>query len=242
MSDRFDAALPGAAAFGRGHSQHDEWVWVELELIRERWRAARHPFFVALARGELTAAELAAFFSDNDHVVVALAAAAHRATELSDGLLGDALARHASCRDDQVASWRALASIAGWGGASAWYYGEDPHESTRICARLIAAACDLDLAAQVLTLQTMACTERELRALVEPALRDHYGLQARRTTAHFDAADPADCDVLQAVLEGLLLQSDPFALLRRAEAVARSYWHLLDDLEAHRHPLHGARA
>lgn len=232
---RFEAAVNRAAASGAGQSRYTEWFWVELALVRERWRPTRHPFLDRLEWGELPADELAVFVSEHDHVLVAVAELARRAVRMTEGLLADALAEHARAGESAITRWRRLAREVGWSGHTAMYYAEDPYEGTTTCARLIdGAGCDV--AGHLVTLHGLACADHELwTALDRRRDRHRPGRADAGSVERRAAAREAGIARLQAAVEGALDRADPFAVIARGGAVARAYWHLLDDIEADRH-------
>jgi hypothetical protein len=232
MTDPFDSVSLGASSSTSWQTQRTEWFWTELALIRARWDAVGHPFFMALQDGRLGRGDIADYAGEHDHVLVAIAAAAREAATLAHGLLGDTLGSHAEECERQIPRWRTFASAAGW-RAAMWHYGEDPYESTTLCERMVRGDRETDLASHLVTLQTLAHTELGLNEVVRPALIARYGFADGPALGCFRSASAFGVERVGAALEGLLPQADPFKLLHRADAVLRSRWHLLDDLAAY---------
>jgi hypothetical protein len=197
--DRFDLAVEEAAASADARSSTATWFWCELAIIRERWRPIRHPIFTAAAATASTDARLAEHLCQHHHVAVALADAARFAALRSDHVLGGMLDEHATDRAARLIARRDD------GGPSA---------ATSECVRLVTGA-GVDIAGHLVALYCLGSAEQELWTTVGGSVGELPVVDAQAGR-------------MQAALEGLLRASDPFALLRRADAVMCSYWHMLD--------------
>jgi hypothetical protein len=84
------------------HPARSEWFWAELGVLREKLPLAGHPYMEAWRRGELSRSDLQILATEQDHVVVATAAAARRTARLYDGLAANRVADRPAVRSDQT--------------------------------------------------------------------------------------------------------------------------------------------
>ncbi len=178
---------------------------------RAGWNVLEHPFCARWATGELRFEELALYASEFDHAVTAIAAAAARAAAIDPGLAGLAAEELR-----QVSCWRAFSRAVGWGGMAAWTYAEEPLPETEECARSWEGEGLRTLAEQLRTLREIDAAQAAVSEVMLNGLLRHYGFEDGPATEYFRLhAGAAD-------------GSRPAA----GEEVQRSYWQLLDGVEA----------
>lgn len=183
----------------------------ESDLGRVGSNVLEHPFCARWAAGELSGAEIAAYASEYDHAVAAIAAAAARAAAL-DPRFADAAAEELR----QLGSWRAFSRAVGWGGIAAWTYGEEPLAGTEECAR-VWSGDGLETLAELLgTLAAIDATQAAVGEVMLSGLVRHYGFERGeagteyfRLHATLPEAESSDHD----------------------EEVNGTYWKLLDGVE-----------
>jgi pyrroloquinoline quinone (PQQ) biosynthesis protein C len=218
-----------------GESAQAKWLWGEMTHLREQWNILRHPFYRRWCAGELTDAHLQAYASEHHHTVVALASASRRAAALAEGMLAEALARQAADQEREIEWWCEFAVATGWCRSASWYYAQDPLPQTIACAQRWSGAADRPLAQHLVTLSAIEAAQCQVAPAQLDALIDRYGFCDGQSTEYFRlraerAADNAA--LAQAALIGLRLTHHEHALLRHAELAHRSYWELLDGVQA----------
>lgn len=204
--------------------------WDEIERRRARWDVLEHPFYARWSAGDLSHDELALYASEYDHAVVAIADASRRAADSDTDLQA-----HAEEEAAHTSLWRSFARAAGWGGSRAWYFGEEPLPTTEACARTWTGELDRDLPRHLVTLYAVESAQPGVSALKLEALVRHYAFDDGPATEYFRVHARLDRDhaaLMRATLDRLLADADTEALLDQAEAVHRSYWEMLDGLEA----------
>jgi pyrroloquinoline quinone (PQQ) biosynthesis protein C len=183
----------------------------EADLGEVEWNVLEHPFCVRWALGELAFEELTLFAGEYEHAVAATAAAAARAAALDPSLA--ALAAEES---RQLSCWRAFSRAVGWGGLASWTYGEDPLPETEECARSWGGDESRTPAEHLETLRAIDAVEAPVSEVMLNGLLRHYGFEQGAATEYFRLhAQPCG--------------DSPSG---RAEEVRRSYWMLLDGVEA----------
>ncbi len=212
-----------------------DWFWCELDGLQARWNPLLHPFYARWTAGELERSELAAFAEEYDHLVVALAAvAAHAAVKAAEPL-SDLLRYHAAEEREHVLLWTGFSKAAGWSLQSAWHYACDPCTTTIACARTWAGSPQRPLALDLVTVYAATSMQAEVVRASLPSLLGRYGFgcgvdtEYQRRHAHVDRRHAGLAS--WALARGLAAE-DPPALLAQAEAVLRSHWQLLDELQA----------
>ncbi|MGH2914826.1 MAG: hypothetical protein ACRDMX_07550 [Solirubrobacteraceae bacterium] len=217
-----------------GRLEQASWLLAEVRHRRDCWAPQRHPFIERWTAGALTGSELRLYAEEHHQVVVSLAQAARRAADLTDGLLGEQLRRHARERADEADLWCAFALAAGWPGSAAWCFGADPLPQTSVCARIWTGDDERTAAAHLVTIYVLETAAAEVARPQRDALRARYGLRDERSVAWFSArcrGDAGPAGLIEAAITGLLPVQDPFALVRHAERSYRAYWELLDGIE-----------
>lgn len=183
----------------------------EADLGGVEWNVLEHPFCARWATGELSFEELALYASEYEHAVTAIAAAAARAAAL-DPSLASAAAEELR----QVSCWRAFSRAVGWGGMAAWTYGEDPLPETEDCARSWGGDESRTLAEHLETLRAIDAIQAPIGEVMLNGLLRHYGFEDGAATEYFS-------------LHARFASESPSA---GGEEVRRSYWMLLDGVEA----------
>lgn len=214
-----------------GRFEQAAWLVAEIDHRRDFWTPQRHPFYMRWAAGELTDDDLQAYAAEHHHVIVALADAAARAADRSDGLLGERLAAHAQAREDEIELWCHFARATGWSSAAAWYFGADPLPETELAARAWVGDEERTLAEHLVTIYALETIQGDVARLQLDGLLGHYAFAGDADTRYFELrlrGDDGPAGLLEAALTGLLPVPDPFALVRHAELVFRSYWDLLN--------------
>jgi pyrroloquinoline quinone (PQQ) biosynthesis protein C len=205
--------------------------WQELGERQARWDVTSHPFYRRWADGKLRSAELTQYAGEYDHLVVAIASAWRWAAAPGDDRIG----RRAAEADEDIRLWRAFAKDAGWGGSRAWYYAEDPLPATVDCSAVWAGGAepgpDVNLAG-LWAIESLSVATSRLKL---PGLLTEYGFADGPATEYHwrHATDDGERSLLTSSwVADALCEGDPAAMLSQVEAVYRSYWLMLDDLEA----------
>ncbi len=216
----------------RGRLAGAERLAGETALLQAGWRWERHSFVQRWLSGELSFGDLQAFAAEHHGVVVALADGARRTAAMADGLLAEQLRRYAAEQDRAVELSCAFAVATGW-GRSAWFFAQDPLESTAACAHAWSGEGRL-LGERLSGLVAIESALGRLAPVLLDALVLRYGLDARGTGYFARRAErsPDDAAVLAAGLTGVLPTAAHTGLLGQAETALRSYWALLDGVEA----------
>jgi pyrroloquinoline quinone (PQQ) biosynthesis protein C len=183
----------------------------EVEFDRVEWNVLEHRFFARWAGGELRFEELALYASEYEHAVTAIAKASARAAALDPRLAGEAAEELR-----QVSCWRAFSRAVGWGGMAASRYGEEPLPETEQLARDWEGDESRTLAEHLRTLRAIDAVQSAVSEVMLNALLRHHGFEEGQATEYFR---------LHAEL------ADDWPASRSAE-VNRSYWLLLDGVEA----------
>jgi pyrroloquinoline quinone (PQQ) biosynthesis protein C len=204
--------------------------WEQMEERRRDCDVLAHPFYQRWASGELGSGDLAVYSSEYEHAVTAISTASRRAASLAGGPLDC----HSVEEEEHVGLWRSFAKATGW-DRCAWAYGEEPLPGTVECARVWAGDDDRGLAEHLAALYAIESAQPAISETKLSGLLDHYGFSAGAATEYFRlhaVVDHQHAKLMRSQLEGLLDRVDPQPLLAQAEAVHRSYWRLLDDVEA----------
>ncbi|MBV9839777.1 MAG: hypothetical protein JO156_16795 [Solirubrobacterales bacterium] len=217
-----------------GEPAHGGWLWTEVRRRAERWRAVHHPFLQRWRAGELSWVELQAYASEHHHAVVALASASRHAAQLADGPLADSLWRRAADDAREIELWCDFAAATGWCEASSWYFAQDPLPSTTACSQACSGGMGRSLGEHLMILYALDSTQRDAVSLQLDA-HGSYQLCDRRAVQYFRRRTEragAGAAQAKAALAAAAPANDELALLRCAETTYRSYWELLDGVQA----------
>jgi pyrroloquinoline-quinone synthase len=206
------------------------------DMIRER-SILQHPFYQAWERGALTREQLATYARIYYPHVRAfpeyLESAIERAddpairAELADNLEDE---RGNPAPHDEL--WLAFAD--GMGVPADAVTGSAPHRAAEAMVSTFKTLADESLAAGIAALYAYESQQPEVSCTKLAGLRDHYGVEDRKTLAYFEVHEAADVrhrqgerDALAACLEAGV----PAHTLRNATRRALdAYWGLLDGI------------
>lgn len=203
--------------------------WTEIDAGRREPGVTSHPFCERWASGELGTGELAAYASEYEHVVVAIAEASARAARLGGG----ELAVWASAEEEHVSLWRRFARATGWGGHLAWAYAEDPLPETVALASLLRGEARRGLVGHLVTLNAIEAIQAEVSATMLEGLRRNYRFDEEETEYfHLHARrDGERMARMRARLDALLEGEELERAARGADAVRRSFRGMLDGVQ-----------
>ena len=187
---------------------------VQLDDVRERWNALRHPFYRRWERGELGCGELAVYAAQYRHAVVALADLAGKA--------GDT--EHANEERAHVGLWDDFAHACGAESA------EPTSETGALVAAFDAAAPGAEADA---VLYAIEASQPPVSRTKHAGLVDHYGFDADgQGTAYFRLHAERDVEhASEAAARLRTANGSSAAALERAEAAVAANWRLLDGVE-----------
>jgi pyrroloquinoline-quinone synthase len=186
-----------------------------LDAARRRCNVLEHPFYTRWEKGELTRDELADYAGQYRHAVVALAATAAAASELTGP-------KHAAEETAHIELWDDFARALGTDG------GDEPLPETAQCVEAwTSAETPLEAAA---VLYAIEAGQPEISKTKLDGLVTHYGFEDDSpATAYFSLH--AERDHEHAAESRALLErasADPESLVERAEAALAGNWALLD--------------
>jgi pyrroloquinoline quinone (PQQ) biosynthesis protein C len=147
-------------------------------------------------------------------------------------MLAEELTRLADDQEDYLDLSCEFAVATGWGGSS-WYFGEDPFPQTIACARAWSGE-SRSLDRHLVTIYAIESLLAHTSPTQLDALIGRYGFDARSVQYFALRAERAagDAALTQAALTSLLPLPSALHLVRHAELTYRSYWELLDGVQA----------
>ncbi|HWH94208.1 MAG TPA: hypothetical protein VNT03_10135 [Baekduia sp.] len=216
------------------HPARTEWFWTELGVLRATCALAEHPYFLALAEGRFSRADLGVWAAEQERLAVAGAEGLRRAASRADGLMGEQLTELAADAAMDIDRWRRLMVAAAGSYAHASSYDAGSITATAAATRHLAGspAVDLlDLAVRVLFARTLASDAGadQVRAL------ERYGFDEHGTgwLAH-GQGDGRWSAVGEGVIDRAAGQHGAFAVLARFHKTADVLWAFYDELDARR--------
>ncbi len=197
--------------------------WSRLDEVRAANDVLEHPFYVRWTKGELSRDELATYAGEYRHAVVAIADATERAAEHDASA---ELRRHADEERSHVELWDRFADAVGAEAQG------DPSPETAGCVAAWTAGDDvLD---HLVALYAIEAAQPAIADVKRDGLTRLYGIEPGSATSYFDVHAELDREhaaegreLISTRLDG----ADAGALIDRAEAALRGYWHLLDGVE-----------